>query len=44
MKKKALATIALSAVMAIFAGVGVSMATYNVGEDVVTASAEIPHF
>lgn len=44
MKKKTLATIALSAVMAIFAGVGVSMATYNVGEDVVTASAEIPHF
>ena len=43
MKKKTLATIALSATMALFVGVGVSMATYNV-DDVVTVSAETPHY
>lgn len=44
MKKRTLATIALSAMMALFAGVGVSMATYNVDEGVVTATAETPHY
>lgn len=43
MKKRTLATIALSATMALFAGAGVSLATYNV-DDVVKVSAEIPHY
>ncbi len=46
MKKKTLAAIALSVMMTVFAGVGVSMATYNVDKSAVTASAEttIPHY
>ena len=44
MKKKTLATIALSAVMSLFAGVGFAMANYSAEDVAVTASAETPYF
>ena len=44
MKKKTLATIALSAVMALFVGVGISMTSYTADDKIVTASAEIPYY
>ena len=44
MKKKTWATIALSAVVALFVGAGVSTVSYPAEEDVVTAAAETPYY